>query len=95
MPHATESDLVFSAHLVEEECKVPDASPQPLHYLRNESETPNARVSHCEDPLSGALRSDVRLEDLFNDEDDDEDEEFPSSRVSNVKVDSSPAAAQV
>ena len=83
MPHSTLDDPMSAPEPTEGDIILPDA-PEFKEDDSNES-LPRAQK---------AQRQDVKLEDLFNDEDSD-DEEFPSSSVSNTKAESSPPAAPV
>ena len=70
----------------EEDVVIPDAP----DLAEGDVEEPNESLPRTH----GSQKQEVKLEDLFNDEDSDDDE-FPSSSVSNTKVESSPPAAPV
>lgn len=94
MPHSTSEEL---SHIPDhEDSLMPDA---PANGIDIENE--DAENSDPSDPyvpptraIGDAAKIDVKLEDLFNDDDED-DEEFPSSGPSNGNIPSSPPAAPV
>jgi len=93
MPHSTVSDPVDTSSQAEEDELLPDASAQALDGLKDEdSDDANEEGSKPNNSTHQASKADVKLEDIFND-DDDEDEEFPSSGATTGKVESSPLAA--
>ena len=53
----------------------------------------NDDASHSEEPTARVSGKDVKLENLFNDVDEDEDDEFPGSEVPNRNNESSPPEA--
>lgn len=93
MPHSTASDEAPPPAPAEEDTVLSDAPPQSPDKLREE-EGNNAgeKVLHVDDSTRPVSRIDVKLEDLFDDADDD-DEEFPSSGVANGNVDGTPPTA--
>ena len=78
MPHSTLDDSLPSPKDADEDIDLPDAPPLNEHV--NNNGIPSANDTQ---------KQDVKLEDLFNDEDSD-DEEFPNSSISNEKMESSP-----
>ncbi len=89
MPHSTAADLVTPSSPLEEDSELPDAPPRALDIKEREGD--NQKVLAIEDPVQEALMTDIKLEDLFNDDDED-DEEFPSSGAITGMVESSPPA---
>ena len=92
MPHSISSEASPGA----DDSILPDAPAEPLSPRQDEDSSnqpvepiaaPNG--SAAMDPVLRAPNDEIKLEDLFNDE-DDEDEEFPSSSATDVKVASSP-----
>ena len=76
---------------LENEVSMPDA---PRQSVADESVQLNGHDTHgAHDDEDPDLKSDVKLEDLFNDDDDADDDEFTSSGSVPDKIDSSPAAA--
>ena len=73
-------DSITPVKEAEEDMDLPDAPPL------GEDNTDNRLP-----PSDSAQKQDVKLEDLFHDEDSD-DEEFPTSGTSNGKMQSSPPA---
>ena len=90
MPHSTAADLVISCSPFEEDSDLPDAPPQALD-LTEESEGDNQKELGGGVPVQEELKPEIKLEDLFNDV-DEEDEEFPSSGATTGMVESSPPA---
>ena len=86
MPHSTIADQGPPSDQMEEDTDLPDAALTTDEHIDGDSD--NATRA------DGAQKQDVKLEDLFNDEDSD-DEEFPSSSIPDGKVESSPPAAPV
>ncbi len=89
MPHSTVQDVVVSpseSEVDDQDSVLPDAPPLPSDDVDNLSQNP----SHSP-PANGTSNADVKLEDLFND-DDSQDEEFPSSSVLDDEPKSSPPA---
>jgi len=94
MPHSTSEELSPAPN--QEDSLMPDA---PANGIDIENE--DAESSDPSDPyvpptstISDAAKTDVKLEDLFNDDDED-DEEFPSSGPSSGNIPSIPPAAPV
>ena len=77
MPHSTAADLVTPSSLLEEDSELPDAPPHVLD-VQEDREGDDRKELEIEGPAQEQLKTDIKLEDLFNDEDED-DEEFPSS----------------
>lgn len=90
MPHSTAADIVTPSSPLEEDSELPDA---PSHALDSQDnrEGDDQRISEIEAPVQEELKTDIKLEDLFNDDDED-DEEFPSSGAITGMVESSPPA---
>ena len=86
MPHSTIAESTPPSHQMDGDTDIPDAPT-----IKDEDVEENFNTKTHTD---GAQKQDVKLEDLFNDEDSD-DEELPSSSISNGKVESSPPAAPV
>lgn len=92
MPHSTISDPAVSTPTAEDDSILPDA---PLQALGDVKEEEDSEGSAGEAGQTNATsKPDVKLEDLFND-DDESDEEFPSSSIPNGEPESSPPAAPV
>ncbi len=93
MPHSMASD--YSSSQEEDDDVLPDA-PAANPVDTTMAEDNEMRGDVVADAVEGKMnleKMDVKLQDLFNDM-DDEDEEFPSSMVdAKVKVESSPPAA--
>lgn len=86
MPHSTLDDNAMpSPRQASEDEIMPDA-PAP----KDENVEKPTDLAHAVE----AQKEEVKLEDLFND-DDSEDEEFPSSSIPDTKIESSPPAAPV
>ena len=90
MPHSTAADLVTPSSPLEEDSELPDAPPHALD-VKEESEGDNQKDLETGVPVREDLKPDIKLEDLFDDV-DDEDEEFPSSGATTGMVESSPPA---
>ena len=93
MPHSTASAPMLSDGLVEEDgvlLDAPDQIPDPAKEEGNISLIDVA--SQLEESTGEAPRTDVKLEDLFNDVHEDEDDEFSGSGVLNCN-ESSPLEA--
>ena len=93
MPHLTASEHIASPSLLQEDCVIPDVPPQALWELIRDGEVDEVdNTSAQPEENTGKLpRVDIKLEDLF-DEDDDEDDEFPGSSVTEGKIENSPPA---
>lgn len=90
MPHSTAADLLTPCSPLDEDSELPDASPHALN-IKEEREGDNQKESGSGIPVQEELKPDIKLEDLFNDV-DEEDEEFPSSGATTGMVESSPPA---
>lgn len=91
MPHSTVSEPMSSELSNVEDDLVPNASkpvPNPM-----KDEDMDVGTSYPETPTAKLLGKDVKLEDLFNDADEDEDDEFSGSGVPNGNNESSPPEA--
>ena len=89
MPHSTREESSSSHKGTDEDSILPDAPPEADVETREEdSDASQEEPTNSKD----TAKRDVKLEDLFNDEDSD-DTEFPSSGISNGKMESSPPAA--
>ena len=91
MPHSTVTEPVVPSSPAEEDSVLPDAPPQALDYVKAEIEDENK--TERGDSMSKAPYADVKLEDLFNDGDDEDNDEFLSSAAVTAKPESSPPAA--
>lgn len=91
MPHSVSPEAPSPA----EDSVLPDAPAEPLpeqdeDVIDTETDATTESIGvHAADSVSHARTDEVKLEDLFNDE-EDEDEEFPSSAGADVKMTSSP-----
>ena len=90
MPHSTAADLVIPSSPLEEDSELPDAPPHALN-VKEEGEGDNQKELETVISVREDLKPDIKLEDLFDDV-DDEDEEFPSSGATTGMVESSPPA---
>ena len=88
MPHSTAADLVTPSSPLEEDSELPDAPPYALD-VKEEREGDKEKDLEIGVPVREGLKPDIKLEDLFDDV-DDEDEEFPSSGATTGMVESSP-----
>lgn len=87
MPHSVSPEPSSPAtESREEDSTLPDA---PTHNVDQQDIA--LKGDDPESTATGSVKEEVRLEDLFND--DDEDDEFPSSSPPDAKVESSPPAA--
>jgi len=93
MPHSTLSDSSVLHSPVAGNDMLPDAPPPSLVNLSEMEGSDSGDVTKIEYSAKSTQKSETRLEDLFNEDDDEEDEEFPSSRMQDEKVDSSPPKA--
>ena len=75
MPHSMASVPMSSENLVEEDSFLPDA-PEQNPTEDNGKMHMSDVTSQLEISTGEALRTDVKLEDLFNDDNDDEDDDF-------------------
>ncbi|KAL2045478.1 hypothetical protein N7G274_001906 [Stereocaulon virgatum] len=88
MPHSTVTDAVVPSSPAEEDSVLPDAPLQALDYVKaDENKTERG------DSMSKAPYADIKVEDLFNDGDDEDNDEFLSSAAVEAKLESSPPAA--
>ena len=90
MPHSTAADLVTPSSPFEEDSELPDAPSHALD-IQDNRVGDDQRISEIEIPVQEELKTDIKLEDLFNDDDED-DEEFPSSGATTGMVEDSPPA---
>ncbi|KAK0517198.1 hypothetical protein JMJ35_000353 [Cladonia borealis] len=93
MPHSTAADLITPSSPLEEDSELPDAPPHALD-VKEEREGDNQKELEIGVPVREDLKPDIKLEDLFDDV-DDEDEEFPSSGATTGMVESSPPAVPI
>lgn len=89
MPHSTAADLVTPSSPLEEDSELPDAPPHVLH-VQEDREGNNQKELENGGPVQEEIKTDVKLEDLFDD--DEDDEEFPSSGATTGIVENSPPA---
>lgn len=94
MPHSTSGEL--SPVPNQEDILLPDAPANDLDLESGDGESNDPGDPSIPPPntINDAAKIDVKLEDLFND-DDEEDDEFPSSGPSSGTIPSSPPAAPV
>ena len=85
MPHPTAPVPMLPDCLSEEDVVLADA-PEEAHGQSKEEGNMNMNdgASHSNYSTCEATKTDVKLEDLFNDVDDDEDDEFSGSAISNI-----------
>lgn len=91
MPHSTVSEPLFSELSIVEDDLIPNPPepvPDPV-----EDEDMDDDTSYSETPTAKSSERDVKLEDLFNDVDEDQDDEFSGSGVLNRNNESSPPEA--
>ena len=94
MPHSTASEPMFSEDLTVGDSFLPDAPEQvPDPAKEEEKMRMNDDTSHFENSMVEASRTDVKLEDLFNDDNDDEDDDFSGFGISESNKESSPPEA--
>ena len=86
MPHSTMTEQEPPSDQMDEDTDLPDATINKDEHHDGESDS----GTRTDEPQ----KQDVKLEDLFNDEDSDDDE-FPSSSAPDGKVESSPPVAPV
>ena len=89
MPHSTAADLVTPSSPLEEDSELPDAPPHVLGVQEERGD--DQKELEIEGPTQEELKTDIKLEDLFNDDEED-DEEFPSSGATVGMVENSPPA---
>lgn len=93
MPHSTASAPMLSEGLVEEDSILPDAPDQVPDPAKEEGNIDLVDfASQSEESTGEAPRTDVKLEDLFNDVYDNEDDEFSGSGVLSNNESSPPEA---
>ena len=84
MPHST-APVQMLSDCLSEDTVLPDAPEEARGQLKEEGNMEmNDGASHLNCSTSEATKTDVKLEDLFNDVDDDEEDEFSGSAVSNI-----------
>ena len=93
MPHSTASDPVHPECLIEEDSILPAPPEQILDTTRKEGRMDTINGASQLDATVEAPTTDVRLEDLFNDINDDEDDEFAGLGDSNTSNESSTSEA--
>ena len=93
MPHSTVDDVVPALKKAEEDIDIPDAPPASSDEADSDGSADGSRERSIEDALSksGARTQEVKLEEIFNDDDED-DEEFPDSSAPAEDIASSPPA---
>lgn len=90
MPHSVSPEASPAA----EDSVLPDAPPEPISepdqdLSSSHGDTPTPSNGNAVDgSVKPVPKEDIKLEDLFDD--DEEDEEFPSSSAPDVKMESSP-----
>ena len=83
MPHSTAPVQMLSDYLSEEDVVLPDAPGEAPGQSKEEGNMEmNDGASHSDCSISEAAKTDVKLEDLFNDVNDDEEEEFSGPAIS-------------
>ena len=94
MPHPTALEPILSQALIVDDSYLPDA-PKHIPDLAQGERSIDMIGDDTRLEESGVemLEKDVKLEDLFNDVDADEDDEFSDSGVSNPNNESSPSDA--
>lgn len=90
MPHSTVADLVTPSSPLEEDSELPDAPPHALD-IQEDRERENQKELETGGPVQEEKKTDIKLEDLFNDDEED-DEEFPSSGATTGMIENSPPA---
>lgn len=87
MPHSTASEPMFAEALIEKNGMLSDTPEHGPYRAEEEGKMDmNDGASQSEDSTGEAPRTDVKLEDLFNDVTDDEYDEFSGSGVSNANA---------
>ena len=85
MPHSTASVQMLYDCLSEEDVVLPDAPEEAPGQSKEEGNMEmNDGASHSNCSISEATKTDVKLADLFNDVDDDEEDECSGSAVSKI-----------
>ena len=85
MPHSTASVQMLSDCLSEEDVVLPDALEEaPGQSKEGGNMEMNDGASHSNCSISEATKTDVKLADLFNDVDDDEEDDFSGSAVPTI-----------
>ena len=92
MPHSTADEFTSVPQAAEEDTEIPDAPPVNGGEVSSDG-SGDGYVADKSQP-NGVHKQEVKLEDLFNDDDKD-DEEFPSSSAPTDNAGSSPLAALV
>ena len=94
MPHSVSPAPSSSGQ--QEDVTLPDAPPEIVSSPENGLGTVSSYEAKAgnEGAVKKPSSGDIKLEDLFNDDESD-DEEFPSSSATNGKLESSPPAAPV
>ncbi len=86
MPHSTVSAPMLCEGLVEEDSILPDAPEQVPDFAKGKGNLDMIDGPlRSEESTGEAPKTDVKLEDLFNDVDDDQDDEFSDSIFLNNK----------
>lgn len=99
MPHATASVMMRPLVSAEEDIILPDALPQSMDDSNGENEQkvfngPGSSLQ-SKNPTEVAPKSDVKIENIFTDDEEYGDEDFSGSEDTNRKVASSPPGAPV
>ena len=81
----------------QEDSILPNAPPNDRDVENEDEESSNSGHAAIDpsDTFNDPAKTDVKLEDLFNDDDDEDDDEFPSSGPTTADMPSSPPAAPV
>ena len=93
MPHSTVDDVAPPIEAAEEDIHIPDAPLANIDGVGNDgsADESQSRSIGDETPNIGPLKQEVKLEDLFNDDEED-DEDFPCSSAPAEDVGSSAPA---
>ena len=94
MPHSiSPGDSPTSS---QEDIVLPDAPAQPSSDGKQDSDSDESdgAVARAEETTKSTAKTEIKLQDLFKD-DDDSDEEFPGSAATDSKMESSPPATPV
>ena len=91
MPHSIASRPMSPGALITGESFLPDAPEQSPHSTRGEDKTDDD--SHAEEATGKVTRNDVKLDDLFDDFDCNEDDELLRSESLNSLNEGSPLEA--
>ena len=97
MPHSTALEPIFSEALVMDDTGLPNALEEASDPTKEEESMDMVidDVSHTGESIGEVSRTEVKLEDIFNDVNDDEDDDFSGSGVSNANNESNSPAAPV